>query len=105
MSLCGKACAVPRASFTPTCGGEVDALVVEKQIALAHEGGDDGRRRRDAKRVDDRRLYLKEVGELLLEVEVHVERAVEATRAASAAAILVERGLGRVERVLGRGPS
>mmetsp|Transcript_44272 Transcript_44272/g.103531 ORF Transcript_44272/g.103531 Transcript_44272/m.103531 type:complete len:334 (-) Transcript_44272:134-1135(-) len=77
---------------------EVHAVVDEEKVALAHEGGDDRGDGRDAERVDDGLLGAQEGGQLVLQLEVHVERAVEAARTASAAAVSLERALGRLTR-------
>ena len=82
---------------------EVGAVVDEEDVPLAHEGGDDRRDRRDAVRVHDGLLGAEELGEPGLELQVAVERAVEAAGAAGAAAVLVERRHRRRARRVGRG--
>ena len=73
----------------------MDRLISEQDVPRAHKGGDDGRGRRDAIRVYDRRLGLQKGRERALELKVHVERAVKAARAARAATVLAQRGLCR----------
>mmetsp|Transcript_5094 Transcript_5094/g.18579 ORF Transcript_5094/g.18579 Transcript_5094/m.18579 type:complete len:509 (-) Transcript_5094:307-1833(-) len=66
-------------------------LVADHDVAALGEGRHHARRRGDVVRVQDGVLRADELRDALLQLQVHVDGAVEAARAARAAAVLVER--------------